>query len=147
MEENQRTLVILKPDAVSKHLIGILLMRLEKTGAQLINMKMLKATSQQLTNHYEGVGKLLSRKGSSIFEETINYMSSGMIVPIVLEGGNIVTKIRKLCGPTCPWEAPAGTLRGDFGRKDPNLPIRNIIHASATLAEAEQEIRIWFPEM
>ena len=147
MEKNQRTLVILKPDAVSQHLIGILLMRLEKTGAKLINMKMLKASKDQLTNHYEGVGKLLSRKGSSIFEETINYMSSGMIVPIVLEGGNIVTKIRKLCGPTCPWEAPIGTLRGDFGRKDPNLPIRNVIHASATPEEAEQEIKIWFPEI
>ena len=147
MKKNERTLVILKPDAVSKHLIGILLMRLEKTGAKLINMKMLKASKDQLTDHYEGVGKLLTRKGASIFEETIDYMTSGMIVTIVLERKNVVTKIRKLCGPTRPWEAPAGTIRGDFGQKDPKLPIRNIIHASATPEEAEQEIKIWFPEI
>ena len=147
MGKNQRTLVILKPDAVSKHLIGILLMRIEKTGAQLINMKMLKATKAQLTDHYEGVGKLRTRVGEEVFNETIDYMASGMIVPIILEGKKILSKVRKLCGPTRPWEAPAGTLRGDFGRKDPNLPIRNIIHASATLAEAKQEIRIWFPEI
>jgi nucleoside-diphosphate kinase len=112
-------------------------MRIEKTGAQRINMKILKATKAQLTDHYEGVGKLRTRVGEEVFNETIDYMTSGMIVPIILEGEDVVRKIRKLCGPTRPWEAPAGTIRGDFGQKDPKLPIRNIIHESATPEEAK----------
>lgn len=132
---------------MSQHLIGILLMRLERSGAQLINIKMLKARKDELTDHYEGAGKLYTRVGEEVFNETIDYMTSGMIVPIILEGEDVVRKIRKLCGPTRLWEAPAGTIRGDFGQKDPKLPIRNIIHESATPEEAEQEIKIWFPEI
>lgn len=146
-KKTERTLVILKPDGVKKGLIGKILMRLETTGAVVVNMKMLRATEELLTEHYEEVGKLRTRMGDNIFRETLEYMSSDMIVPVILEGPKVVNKVRKLCGPTRPWEASAGTIRGDFGRKDPKLPIRNIIHASASPEEAELEIRIWFPEL
>ena len=86
---------------------------------------MLKARKDELTDHYEGAGKLYTRVGEEVFNETIDYMTSGMIVPIILEGEDVVRKIRKLCGPTRLWEAPAGTIRGDFGQKDPKLPTGN----------------------
>lgn len=147
MKKVERTLVILKPDAVKAKLIGRILRRLEnETKARIINMKMVKATREQLVDHYEGVGKLLTRIGKDVFEETMDYMSSGMIVPIVLEGEEAIIRVRKLCGPTRPWEAEPGTIRGDFGRKDSSLPIRNVIHASANTEEAKEEIKIWFPK-
>ena len=149
----QKTLVILKPDCVRNGHMGEVLVRFEKAGFKVEAMQLMHASDEQLTAHYEGIGKLLTRlkegvpeKAETIFNEVVDFMKSGAIVPLVLSGENVVNATRALAGATRPWEAEKGTIRHDFGRHDPNLPIENVIHASANAEEAEKEIDLWFPE-
>jgi nucleoside diphosphate kinase len=149
----QKTLIILKPDCVRNGHMGEVLARFEKVGFKVEAMQMMHASDQQLTAHYEGIGKLLTRlkegvpeKAERIFNEVVDFMKSGAIVPLVLSGENVVNATRALAGATRPWEAEKGTIRHDFGRHDPNLPIENVIHASANAEEAAQEIALWFPK-
>ena len=149
----QKTLIILKPDCVRKGHMGEVLTRFEKAGFKVEAMQLMHASDEQLTAHYEGVGKLLTRlqeakpeKAETIFNQVVDFMKSGAIVPLVLSGENVVDVTRSLAGATRPWEAEAGTIRHDFGRHDPNLPIENVIHASANAKEAEKEIALWFPK-
>ena len=149
----QKTLVILKPDCVRNRHMGEVLARFEKAGFKVEAMQLMHASDEQLTAHYEGIGKLLTRlkeakpeKAETIFNEVVDFMKSGAIVPLILSGKNVVDVTRSLAGATRPWEAVEGTIRHDFGRHDPNLPIENVVHASANAAEAAQEIALWFPE-
>ena len=149
----QKTLVILKPDCVRNRHMGEVLARFEKAGFKVEAMQLMHASDEQLTAHYEGIGKLLTRlkeakpeKAETIFNEVVNFMKSGAIVPLILSGKNVVDVTRSLAGATRPWEAVEGTIRHDFGRHDPNLPIENVVHASANAEEAAQEIALWFPE-
>lgn len=149
----QKTLIILKPDCVRNGHMGEVLARFEKVGFKVETMQMMHASDQQLTAHYEGIGKLLTRlkegvpeKAERIFNEVVDFMKSGAIVPLVLSGENVVNATRALAGATRPWEAEKGTIRHDFGRHDPNLPIENVIHASANAEEAAAEIALWFPQ-
>ena len=149
----EKTLIILKPDCVRNGHMGEVLARFEKVGFKVEAMQMMHASDQQLTAHYEGIGKLLTRlqeakpeKAERIFNEVVDFMKSGAIVPLILSGKNVVDVTRSLAGATRPWEAVEGTIRHDFGRHDPNLPIENVVHASANAEEAAQEIALWFPE-
>lgn len=149
----QKTLVILKPDCVRNRHMGEVLARFEKAGFKVEAMQLMHASDEQLTAHYEGIGKLLTRlkeakpeKAERIFNEVVDFMKSGAIVPLILSGKNVVDVTRSLAGATRPWEAVEGTIRHDFGRHDPNLPIENVVHASANAEEAAQEIALWFPE-
>ena len=149
----QKTLVILKPDCVRNRHMGEVLARFEKAGFKVEAMQLMHASDEQLTAHYEGIGKLLTRlkegvpeKAERIFNEVVDFMKSGAIVPLVLSGENVVNATRALAGATRPWEAEKGTIRHDFGRHDPNLPIENVIHASANAEEAAAEIALWFPQ-
>ena len=149
----QKTFVILKPDCVRNGKMGEVLARFEKVGFKVEAMQLMHASDEQLTAHYEGIGKLLTRlkkgvseKAETIFNEVVDFMKSGAIVPLVLSGENVVDATRSLAGATRPWEAEEGTIRHDFGRHDPNLPIENVIHASANAEEAAQEIALWFPK-
>lgn len=150
----QKTLVILKPDCVRKGHMGEVLSRFEKAGFCIEAMQMMHANDQQLTDHYEGVGKLLTRlkeskpeKAQAIFDEVVSFMKSGAIVPMIVSGENVVSAIRALAGATRPWDAEEGTIRADFGLHDPDAPIENVVHASATPQEAEAEIKVWFPTL
>lgn len=149
----QKTLVILKPDCVRNRHMGEVLARFEKAGFKVEAMQLMHASDEQLTAHYEGIGKLLTRlkeakpeKAERIFNEVVDFMKSGAIVPLILSGKNVVDVTRSLAGATRPWEAVEGTIRHDFGRHDPNLPIENVIHASANAEEAAAEIALWFPQ-
>jgi nucleoside diphosphate kinase len=133
--------------------MGEVLARFEKAGFKVEAMQLMHASDEQLTAHYEGIGKLLTRlkeakpeKAERIFNEVVDFMKSGAIVPLILSGKNVVDVTRSLAGATRPWEAVEGTIRHDFGRHDPNLPIENVVHASANAEEAAQEIALWFPE-
>lgn len=148
----QQTLIILKPDCVRKGHIGDVLSRFEQAGFKIIKMNMMQASDEQLIAHYEGVGKLLTRlsegnpdKAQEIFDGVVSFMKSGPIVPLILEGEDVVAQTRMLAGATRPWEAEKGTIRADFGLHNPDAPIENVIHASANEEEAEQEINLWFP--
>ncbi|ENN96302.1 nucleoside diphosphate kinase [Methanocaldococcus villosus KIN24-T80] len=133
----ERTLVIIKPDAVRRKLIGRIIQRIEDKGLEIIAMKMLKLSREEAEEFYkEHIGK-------EFYESLVNFMSSGRIVAMVVEGENAISVIRKLIGKTDPYEADPGTIRGDFALKLPE----NVIHASDSKASAEREIKFFFKEL
>ena len=139
------TLVLIKPDGVEKGLHKEVFARYRRAFLQVINSSdEITATGEQLYTHYEGIGQLITRKGEKIFNETVKYMMSGPILKAIIVGEDAVQKVRELNGATKPWEAKKGTIRADFGSTDPNGPIRNVVHSSATPEEAKEEIKVWF---
>ncbi len=143
----QCTLVLIKPDGVKRLLTRDIFSRYADAGlTMLYKWEPIKATREQLVEHYETIGKLKTRKGEKVFEETLRYMMSGALIKAIVGGSNAVEVVRKINGATKPWEAEKGTIRADFGSKDPNGPLLNVVHSSATLEEAEKEIMLWFSD-
>ena len=148
----ERTLIIFKPDAIMRGLVGEILSRFEKAGLKIVGTKMLNANEEQLHGHYESIGTLRTRKGEAIFTRTVAHMQYSPLILMVLEGVEAVEFVRKMVGPTEPKSAQPGTIRGDYahvsyGQSDAaNVAIPNLIHASATKQEADQEIAHWFAE-
>ncbi|MBC8495932.1 nucleoside-diphosphate kinase [archaeon] len=166
---NEQTLVILKPDAVARGIVGEIITRFEKVGLKIVGMKMLAASKKQLEEHYQKDDEWLIRKGKGIIKNKSypdNYdpkkagqeivdglMSDMMLYPVigmVVEGHNAVNVVRKIAGPTNVEEAQPGTIRGDYSHDTYALanvsdrPIITIVHASGEKHEAKQEIKIWF---
>jgi nucleoside diphosphate kinase len=148
MDRNfQCTLVLIKPDGVKRCLFREIFSRYADAGLTIVyKWKPIRATREQLFEHYETIGKLRTRKSAEIFEETLHYMMSGFIAKAIVAGPNAVEVVRKINGATKPWEAEEGTIRADFGSKDPDGPLLNVVHSSATLEEAEKEIMLWFSD-
>lgn len=165
----ERTLVLLKHDAVQRALVGEIISRFEKVGLKVIAMKMVFATKEQLEDHYFKDDEWLIRKGKEIMKNKgypANYdpkkagkeivdslvkdMMLSPIVAFVLEGHNVINVVRKITGPTNIEEAMPGTIRGDYSHDTYGLanvsdrPILTIIHASGDKKDAEKEIKIWF---
>ena len=139
------TLVLIKPDGVKKGLHKEVFARYHRAFLQVIYCSdEIIATGEQLYEHYERIGQLLTRKGEEIFNETVQYMMSGPILKAIIIGEDAVQKVRELNGATKPWEAKKGTIRADFGSTDTNGPIRNVVHSSAGIEEAKGEIKVWF---
>jgi nucleoside-diphosphate kinase len=132
----ERTLIIIKPGAVARGLVGEVLSRLEKKGLKIVGLKMLKMSRGKAEELYS------VHKGKHFYEELINYITSAPVVAGVVEGDDAIQVVRKVIGPTNPKEAPPGTIRGDFG-----ISItQNVIHASDSKESAEREIKIFFEE-
>ncbi|MHC1628136.1 MAG: nucleoside-diphosphate kinase [Candidatus Nezhaarchaeales archaeon] len=132
----ERTLIIVKPGAVMRGLIGEVLSRLEKKGLKIVGLKMLWVSREKAEELYS------VHKGKHFYEELINYITSTPVVAGVIEGEDAIQVVRRVIGPTNPKEAPPGTIRGDYG-----LSItQNIIHASDSKESAEREIKIFFQE-
>jgi len=130
----ERSLVLIKPDAIQRKLTRIILARLEKQGLKLVVSKMLqidRALAQQL---------YAIHKDKPFFEGLVNYISSAPIIAAVFEGEKAVEVIRKTMGATDPAKAGAGTIRGDFGL---NIE-RNTIHGSDSVETAKREIKLFF---
>lgn len=150
--KKERTLVLMKPDAVQRGVVGELLSRFEKVGLKIIGMKMLSPDEKHYHQHYEGIGKMISRRGQQAFDVTLEFMKTGPVIAIVFEGIEAVELVRKMVGPTEPKSAVPGTIRGDyahmtFGYADKaKKGIPNLVHASGDSKEAEQEIKHWFKE-
>lgn len=148
----ERTLIILKPDAVQRGLVGEIISRFEKTGLKIVGAKMLKPDYDHFFHHYENIGKMVSRRGQKVFDVTLEMMSSGPVIAFVLEGIEAVSLVRKMVGTTEPKSASPGTIRGDyahmsFAHGDSNeIGIPNLIHASGDPEEAKAEIKHWFSE-
>lgn len=146
----QRTLVLVKPDGVSRHLVGEIIKRFEQRGIKIIGLKMLKSDSKKAAVHYNE--EIEKRYGRDVRNRLIEYINEGPIVALALEGIDCVNVARKICGSTYPNEAAIGTIRGDFAHmsKDyanQNLKnVKNLVHASGNLEEAKTEIKIWFKE-
>lgn len=148
----EQTLIILKPDAMQRGIVGEIVTRFERVGLKIVGAKMLAPGADHFHGHYEGIGKLKSRRGDDIFNMTVEMMQEGPVLAMVLEGVEAVEQVRKMVGPTEPKSAQPGTIRGDYshisyGHADKNqVGIPNLIHASADATEAEQEINHWFSD-
>lgn len=149
-ENAERSLVLLKPDAVERGLVGEIIQRFEKVGLKIVGIKMLQANDQQAKGHY--TEDLAKRRGENVRQMMIDMLLSGPVVAIVLEGIEAVELVRKLVGSTEPKSAPPGTIRGDYSHVSfkfadaKGTGIYNLIHASGEAEEAKQEIAVWFNE-
>ena len=132
----QRTLVLVKPDAVQRKLAGEIISRLEKKGLKIVALKMLQMDRELAEQHYA------IHKGKPFFPGLVDFITSGPIVAAVVEGENAVEVVRRLMGETDPLKAAPGTIRGDFG-----LDIgQNLIHGSDSGENAAKEINLFFSE-
>ena len=133
----QRTLVLVKPDGVKKGLIGEIISRLEKKGLKIAAMRMLQMDKAMARKHYA------VHDGKPFFAGLVDFITSGPIVAVVVEGDKSVEVVRKLMGETDPVKAAPGTIRGDYG-----LDIgENLIHGSDSEENARTEIALFFPDL
>jgi len=145
----ERTLILLKPDAVQRGLIGRIISRFEERGLKIIGMKMIMPNEELVKKHYEDVAQ---RRGEKVREMLVRYLREAPVLAAVVEGINAVELVRNMVGPTEPWKAMPGTIRGDFAHvnfsyaDEKGVPVKNLIHASASKEEAENEISLWFSE-
>jgi nucleoside-diphosphate kinase len=132
----EQTYVMIKPDAVKRKLIGEVIARFEKRGFDIAKMKMLNISDELAQKHYE------EHVGKPFFNPLIDFITSGPVVSMIIEGENAVKIVRKMCGPTNCADAQPGTIRGDFSIHY-NL---NIIHSSDSAESAKREIKTFFNE-
>lgn len=155
--EQERTLVLIKPDGVKRNLIGKIIMRFEDAGLKIIGMKMFWANEDFARKHYREdldikYKEVEKKYGRNVRNELVKYLKEGPIIAMVLEGIDAINVTRKITGTTYPNESPVGTIRGDFAHisKDfansKNIIVRNLIHASSNKEDADIEIPLWFKE-
>ncbi|KRQ85895.1 Nucleoside diphosphate kinase [Caloramator mitchellensis] len=133
----ERTLVLIKPDGVRRNLIGDIIKRYEMKGLRVASIKSVYPTAEMAKEHYkEHIGK-------DFFEKLIRFLTSGMVIAIILEGQNAVKCARIINGSTKYQDALPGSIRGDYAFDE----TENIVHASDSTESAEREIKIWFPEI
>lgn len=171
--KEERTLVVIKPDGIQRSLIGEVIKRYERTGLKLIGVKMLVPTADLIRRHYtldpEWMMKtgIKSIKGYTdkglkppftdplkvteiVLKNLVNYMTKGPVIAMVWQGAHAVEIVRKITGGTEPLTSDVGTIRGDYVLDSYRMSdmdgraVRNIVHASGTVKEAEDEIAHWF---
>jgi nucleoside-diphosphate kinase len=130
----ERTLILLKPDAIQRSLTGSVIARLEARGLKIAGMKLMQMTNELAHRHYE------AHVGKPFFDGLVKFITSGPIAAIILEGNNAVEVVRNTMGATDPSKAGPGTIRGDLA-----IDIgRNLIHGSDSLESAQREIDLFF---
>lgn len=175
--KEERTYVMVKPDGVKKGLIGEIIKRFEQRDLKIVALEMFQPTMEQIDAHYpkdpawvkrlgektlatyeryqfnamEDFGTAVPEEiGPEIRKWLVDYMLSAPLVKMVVEGTHAVDMVRKICGPTMPYQADMGTLRGDFSNDSPAIAnaekraVANLVHASETPEEAAHEIEHWF---
>ena len=177
--KKERTLVLIKPDGVERKLVGEIISRFEKAGLRIVGLGIVKPSRKLIDKHYPKTKEWIENLGNNMLktaeelkvkvdlkkdygvnnvyelglkvrEWLINYMSSGPVVKIALEGPHAIQVVRKLVGKTIPFLAEPGTIRGDYSIDSPLLanlemrPVKNLIHASGNEKEAEYELKLWF---
>lgn len=135
-ESVQRTMVILKPDAVQRAIVGELLARFERRGLRIAALRLVTVGRAQAERHYA------VHKGKFFHEDLLRTISASPVVAAVLEGPNAIAVVRAMVGATRPHEAAPGTIRGDYAL----VGLRNLVHASDGPETATAEIELWFPE-
>ncbi|EED43796.1 nucleoside diphosphate kinase [Enterocytozoon bieneusi H348] len=133
----EQTFVMIKPEGVKRRLIGEIIKRFEQKGLYIVNIKVIKPSLELLKEHYSEL------QTKPFFQGLIEWMSSGEVIPMILEGKNAVKIVRKMVGATNPMEAEVGTIRSDFACETG----KNIVHASDSILSAEKEIKLWFGEV
>lgn len=150
MSKIERTLIVFKPDALMRGIIGEILARFEKAGLKIVGLKMLAPDREHYHHHYETIGTLVTRKGQEVYETVLDAMLQGPVIAVVLEGVEAVEIVRKMVGPTEPRSGAPGTIRADYahmsyGRSnDVGRAVQNVIHASGDSKESTKEIEHWF---
>ncbi len=144
----QQTLVLIKPDGVERGLIGEVIKRFEQRGLKIVGLKLTKVEKSFAQRHYtEDISK---RRGEKVRNLLVDYMASGPVVAMVIEGVDAIENVRKLCGATESKSAIPGTIRGDyshisFSHADENcIPVKNVVHASSSEEDARNELALWF---
>ncbi|MDO8467717.1 MAG: nucleoside-diphosphate kinase [Nanoarchaeota archaeon] len=144
----EKTLVLIKPEAVQRHLIGKIISRFEDAGLKIVGMKMVWIDEEFAKKHYtEDISK---RRGEFVRNKLLKYLVEGPVVAIVLEGVDAIENVRRITGSTEPKTAQPGTIRGDFAHvsykyaDDNNMAVKNIIHSSSNEEDAKNEIALWF---
>lgn len=132
--KQEKSLIIIKPDAVQRNLIGEIISRIERKGLKIIGMKMISIDDALLDEHYSHI------KDKPFFPGIRDFMKSCPVVVMAIEGINAVSALRLLVGPTKAWEATAGTIRGDFSLSTQS----NIVHASDSVENGEIEVSRFF---
>jgi len=174
--EKERTLVLIKPDGVFRHIVGKIVSRFEEGGLKIVGMKMVWVDEKFAEEHY----KLDEEWAKNVFQKTkttrekegkdfpfndhmqfgkliqkwnMDFLREGPVIAIVLEGPHVIEIVRKIVGHTEPRQALPGTIRGDFASfesyeraNDSERVLRNLIHASDSLASARREIGLWFKD-
>lgn len=130
----EKTLIILKPDAFEKGKLGAVLSRFEAAGFNVVAARMYRLQPELIKEHYAHIAD------KPFFPEINDFMSSRPVLIMILEGKDVVERVRNLVGPTNPLRAAAGTIRGDWGSDT----MRNLVHASDSVEAAEAEIRRFF---
>ena len=133
---SERTLVVLKPDAVQRGIAGELISRFERRGLRILGLRLLKVERAMAEKHYA------VHKGKFFYDDLVKMIVASPVVAIVLEGPNAIAVVRSMVGATRPHEAAPGTIRGDYAL----VGLRNLIHASDAAETASAEIALWFPE-
>ena len=135
-ESVQRTLIVLKPDAVQRAIAGELLARFERRGLRIAALRLVKVERALAEKHYA------VHKGKFFYDDLVTTISASPVVAGVLEGPNAIAVVRAMVGATRPHEAAPGTIRGDYAL----VGLRNLVHASDAPETAATEIGLWFPE-
>ncbi len=144
----ERTLILLKPDAIERGVVGEIIHRFERVGAKMVGLKLLISEKDAAARHY--TEDLARRRGEKVREQMIKMLTSGPIIAMAFEGVEIVEIVRKMVGTTEPKAAAPGTIRGDFAHvsfkhaDEKGIAVFNLIHASGSLEEAKVEIGVWF---
>jgi nucleoside-diphosphate kinase len=132
----ERSLVLVKPSGVARGLVGEVISRLERKGLTIKVARTLRVTTEMASRHYA------EHKEKPFYGELVEHITSAPIFAMVVEGPSAVKIVRRMMGATNPLEADPGTVRGDYGLD----VLRNVVHSSDSLASAEREIEIFFPE-
>ncbi|MDD5457665.1 MAG: nucleoside-diphosphate kinase [Candidatus Margulisbacteria bacterium] len=130
----EQTLVLIKPDAVQRRLIGEIIARFEKKGLDIIKLQMMTVNREMAEKHYA------EHKGKPFYDRLINFITSAPLVAMVVEGERAINIVRKMCGATDSAVAEPGTIRGDYSISNS----LNIVHSSDSSTSAEREIGIFF---
>jgi nucleoside-diphosphate kinase len=140
-ETAERTLVLVKPDGVGRGLVGEVLRRIEAKGYRLVALDLRVPDRELLAEHYA------EHAGKPFYEPLLEFMSSGPVAAVVVEGERVIEGFRSLAGATEPTAAAPGTIRGDLGRDWGLKVTQNIVHGSDSSTSASREIGLWFPEL
>lgn len=133
---HEKSLIIIKPDAVQRNLIGEIVSRIERKGLKIIGTKMMSIQDAVLEEHYSHI------KDKPFFPGIRDFMKSCPVIVMAVEGVNAISALRLLVGPTKAWEANAGTIRGDFSLSTQS----NLVHASDSIENGEIEVKRFFEE-
>ena len=135
---SETTLILFKPDAIKKELVGTVLGRFQAEGFRIRGIKMMSLSDELLNEHYAHIAEL------PFFPEVRGFMQETPVIALALEGENVIARVRDLLGPTDSTQADPGTIRGDFGAKDGDAKMRNVCHASDGAESAEAELKRFF---